>query len=123
MKTITAETLLRFSLGLILMTMGSICAAQQASQQPQQQSTQRDQYRDQAQSTMQDLQQKETESFPGTISEKYKKYYLERAFTRASYELVGTWDVQRFVGKKVRITGWLDSDHNILHVVAIAKTP
>lgn len=123
MKAIAVKTLSRFTLGLILVTMSSICDAQQTSQQPQQQSTQRDQYRDQAQTTMQDQQQKEIESFPGTISEKYKKYYFERAFTRASYELVGTWDVHRFVGKKVRVTGWLDSEHNILHVVAITTIP
>lgn len=123
MKAILTKILLRSSLGLVLAASGSICVAQQASQQPQQQSTQRDQYRDQAQSPMQDQQQKESESFPGRISEKYKKYYLERAYSRASYELVGTWDVKRFVGKKVRITGWLDSEHNILHVVAIATIP
>jgi hypothetical protein len=97
--------------------------AQQTSQQPQQQSTQRDQYRDQAQTTMEDQQQKNMESFPGTISEKYGKFFLQKAHSRLSFELVHTWDAKRFVGKKVRVTGWLDTEHNILHVTTIAKAP
>jgi hypothetical protein len=111
------------SMALILLDVTANCDAQQTRQQPQQQSTQRDQYHDQAQTALRDQQQKETESFPGKISEKHGKYYLEKAYSRASYELMDTWDAKRFVNKKVRITGWLDSENNILHVAAITKTP
>jgi outer membrane biogenesis lipoprotein LolB len=107
----------------LIVACAPFCAAQEARQQSQQQSSQRDQYRDQAQTALRDQQEKGTESFPGKISEKHGKYYLEKAFSRASYELVDTWDTKRFVNKKVRITGWLDSEHNILHVTAITKTP
>lgn len=111
------------TIALCLSALSYPCTAQQTRQQPQQQSSQRDQYREQAQTTIEDQQQKDTESFPGTISEKYGKFYLQKAHSRLSYELVHTWDAKRFVGKKVRVAGWLDSEHNILHVTTIAIAP
>jgi hypothetical protein len=117
------KSVLPLTIALYLSVLSSPCAAQQTRQQPQQQNSQRDQYRDQAQTTIEDQQQKNTESFPGTISEKYGKFYLQKAHSRLSYELVHAWDAKRFVGKKVRLTGWLDSEHNILHVTTIANAP
>jgi hypothetical protein len=114
---------LPLTITLCLSALSSPSTAQQTGQQPQQQSSQRDQYRDQAQTTIEDQQQKNTESFPGMISEKYGKFYLQKAHSRLSYELVQTWDAKRFVGKKVRVAGWLDSEHNILHVTTIASAP
>jgi hypothetical protein len=114
---------LPLTIALCLSALSYPSAAQQTRQEPQHQSSQRDQYREQAQTTIEDQQQKNTESFPGTISQKYRKFYLQQAHSRLSYELVPTWDAKRFVGKKVRLTGWLDSEHNILHVITIANAP
>jgi hypothetical protein len=102
----------------------SRCAAQEDRRQKQEQSPQQNSYRDQAQMGQQDQQQKgSTQSIPGKVSEKHGKYYLEEDLHKASYELQGTWELKQFLGKKVRVTGNVDSEHNILHVIAITKIP
>jgi hypothetical protein len=37
--------------------------------------------------------------------------------------LADTWEVKRFVGKKVRVTGWLDQDQKTLHVKSMSLAP
>jgi hypothetical protein len=117
------KTVLPLAIALCLCALSLPCVAQQTRQQPQQQSSQRGQYRDQAQTTMEDQQQKDMESFAGTVSEKYGRFFLQKAHSRLSFELVHTWDAKQFVGERVRVTGWLDSEHNILHVTTIVNAP
>jgi hypothetical protein len=103
---------------------GSRCSAQEDRQQKQQQSPQQNSYHDQAQMNQRDQQQKgSSQSISGKVSEKHGKYYLEEDMRKTSYELQGTWELKQFLGKKVRVTGTVDSEHNILHVVAITKIP
>lgn len=96
-------------------------AAQQPRQQPQQQSSRREQYRDQAQTTLEDQQHRDMESVPGMLSEKYGKFYLQQAHSKVNFQLADLRDAKRYIGKKVRVSGWLDSEHNIFHVVTIAN--
>ena len=106
------------------LALGSRCAAQEDRRQKQEQSPQQNSYRNQAQMDQQDQQQKgSTQSIPGKVSEKHGKYYLEEDLHKTSYELQGTWELKQFLGKKVRVTGNVDSEHNILHVIAITKIP
>jgi hypothetical protein len=94
--------------------------AQETQRQKPEQQSQQNQYRDQAQSTQLDQYQRGTQSYTGKVSEKYGKFYLEEAHSRSSYLLVGIWQAKRFLNKKVRVTGWLDSDKNILHTVSLS---
>ena|SRR5262249_35713278 len=97
--------------------------AQETQRQKQEQNSQQNQYRDQAQATQQDQQQQSSQSYAGKVSEKYGKFYLEVAPSRSSYLLENVWQAKRFVNKKVRVTGSLDADKNILHVVTISLAP
>jgi hypothetical protein len=99
------------------------CVAQDSQRQKPEQSSQQNQYRDQAQKPQQNLQQQETQSYAGKVSEKHGKYYLEEARTKTAYQLEGTWSAKRYLGKKVRITGSLDAETNVLHVVTISMSP
>jgi hypothetical protein len=111
---------------LLIAFLASHCpgaSAQEGQRQKPEQSPQENGYRDQSQDTLQDQQQKEHASYPGKITEKFGKYYLEDESKRTSFQLQGTWDAKRFIGKKVRVTGTLDTEKNILHVVAIALAP
>jgi hypothetical protein len=94
--------------------------AQETQRQKPEQQSQQNQYRDQAQSTQFDQYQRGTQSYTGKVSEKYGKFYLEEAHSRSSYLLEGIWQAKRFLNKKVRISGWLDTDKNILHTVSIS---
>jgi len=100
-----------------------LASAQETQRQKPEQSQQQNQYRDQSQDTQEDQQQKPTQSYTGKVSEKFGKYYLEDKRSRTSYLLQGSWDLKRFLDKKVRITGSLDTDKDILHVVAITQAP
>lgn len=113
----------RIFAGSTLFLFGLSGRAQETRQQPQQQSSKREAYRDQAQTSVEDQTHKDTESVPGTLSEKYGKFYLQKAHSKLSFELLDAWDAKRFVGKKVRVTGWIDLEHNILHVITIASAP
>lgn len=121
----TGESKLRlgFGLALLLVSATSFCMAQQRPQQPQQPVSRENPYRNQAQTTALDQRQKHIDSYLGTISEKHKKFYLQVAYTKSSFELADTRVTKPFLNKKVRVTGWLDAEHEILHVTAIAKTP
>ena len=104
-----------------------LCAAnarsQETQRQKQEQTGQQNQYRDQSQA-LQDTQQRQNiQAYRGQIAAKHGKYYLEEAHTRASYTLEDTWEAKKFLNKKVRVTGWLDADKNILHVVSLAAAP
>lgn len=108
---------------LMLAWLSGVTAGQESRRQKPEESQQQNQYRDQAQDTLRDQQQKETQSYPGKISEKFGKYYLEDASKRTSYLLEGTWEAKKFLNKKVRVTGALDTDREILHVITIAPMP
>lgn len=112
-------------LGAILFqhTLAGACAAQETQRQKPEQNLQQNQYRDQAQKPQQNLQQQDTQSYAGKVSEKHGKFYLEEARSKTPYQLEGTWSAKRYLGKKVRITGSLDSETNVLHVVTISITP
>lgn len=99
-------------------------AAQEARRQKPEQPQKRNQYRDQADPMLQDEQQKDTQSFAGTISLKHGKFYLEQEFHKATFELTDFWEAKRFVGQKVRITGVvLNPEKDILRVIAITAVP
>jgi Protein of unknown function (DUF5818) len=98
-------------------------SAQEAQRQKQEQSSQQNQYRDQSQSPQQNQQQQEIQSYRGQLSSKHGKFYLEEARSRSSYVLEDTWEAKRFLNKKVRVTGWLDADQGILHVVSLSPAP
>ena len=111
--------------GLILLPeiIATACAAQDSQRQKQEQSSQQNQYRDQAQKPQQNLEQQDTQSYAGKVSERHGKFYLEEARSKTSYQLQGTWSAKRYLGKKVRITGTLDTETNVLHVVTISVSP
>jgi hypothetical protein len=104
-------------------TTGSVACAQETRQQKQQEENQQNQYRDQSQSLQQNQQQQDEQAYRGKISSKHGNYYLEVAYSRASYLLDDTWEAKKFLNKKVRVTGSLDADKSILHVISIAAVP
>ncbi|HET6932441.1 MAG TPA: DUF5818 domain-containing protein [Candidatus Acidoferrum sp.] len=97
--------------------------AQETRRQAQEQNSQQSQYRDQAQNTSQPQTQQDVRSFRGKISQKENSFFLEELVHRTPYRLADTWDVKRFVGKKVRVTGWLDQDQKTLHVKSMSLAP
>lgn len=97
--------------------------AQETRRQAQEQNSQQSQYRDQAQNTSQPQTQPDVRSFRGKISQKENSFFLEELVHRTPYRLADTWDVKRFVGKKVRVTGWLDQDQKTLHVKSMSLAP
>ena len=99
------------------------CAAQDSQRQKPEQSSQQNLYRDQAQKPQQNLQQQDTQSYAGKVSERHGKFYLEEARSKTPYQLEGTWSAKRYLGKKVRVTGSLDTETNVLHVVSISVSP
>ncbi len=101
---------------------GRICA-QETRRQNQQQNSQRSQYRDEAQNSAQEQRQEDIRSFRGKISQKENSFFLEELVHRTQYRLADTWEVKRLVGKKVRVTGWLDQDQKTLHVKSMSVAP
>ena len=97
--------------------------AQETQQQKQEQSSRRSEYHDQSQSTSQDQAQQPVRTLTGKISQKGDKFVMEELFHPTSYRLADTWNVKRFLGKKVRVTGWLEQEQNILHVKSISISP
>ena len=112
-----------FSIILFQEIVATPCVAQDSQRQKPEQSSQQNLYRDQAQKPQQNLQQQETQSYAGKVSEKHSKFYLEEARSKTTYQLEGTWSAKRYLGKKVRITGSLDAETNVLHVVTISISP
>ena len=123
MQSLNSITLLCFSLAVGSFFLANVSRAQESQRQKQEQNTQQNQYRDQAQTAQIDQAQRNSQSFLGKVSEKYGKFYLEVAHTRSSYVLDGFSQTKRFVNKKVRVTGSLDTDKNILHTVSISLAP
>lgn len=101
----------------------SQAAAQDSRRQKPEDPQSRNQYRDQADTMLQDNQQKDTQSFAGQISQKHGRFYLEQEFHKGPVEISNPWEAKRFVGKKVRVTGVLDAEKNILRVIAITAIP
>ena len=101
---------------------GPVCA-QETRRQNQEENSQRSQYRDEAQNTAQQQQQQDVRSFRGKVSQKENSFFLEELVHRTPYRLADTWEVKRFVGKKVRVTGWLDQDQKTLHVKSMSLAP
>jgi hypothetical protein len=110
-------------LWLMMLSMAAPCHAQETQRQKQEQSPQQNQYRDELQSTAQQQDQQDVRTFAGKITQKNSRFFLEEAVHRTPYLLADTWNVKRFVGKKVRVTGTLDQDGNILHVKSIGTVP
>lgn len=125
MNSWTAKTTVYFLFAILcLFALSARCPAQEDRRQKQEQSPQQSQYRDQAQTTQQDQQQTGSEqSITGKVSEKFGKYYLEELMRKTSYELQDSWQLKQYLGQKVRVTGKVDTEHNILHVIAITKIP
>jgi hypothetical protein len=101
---------------------GRVCA-QETRRQNQEQNSQRSQYRDEAQNSAQEQQPQDVRSFRGKVSQKENSFFLEELVHRIPYRLADTWEVKRFVGKKVRVTGWLDQDQKTLHVKTMSLAP
>jgi len=58
------------------------------------------------------------QTFTGTISKESSSFVLKVSET-ASYKLDNSSDVQRYEGKRVKVTGTLDSSINLIHVDTI----
>jgi hypothetical protein len=101
---------------------GRVCA-QETRRQNQEQNSQRSQYRDEAQNSAQEQGPQNVRSFRGKVSQKENSFFLEELVHRTPYRLADTWEVKRFVGKKVRVTGWLDQDQKTLHVKSMSLAP
>ena len=99
------------------------CPPQDSQRQKPEQSSQQNLYRDQAQKPQQNLQQQDTQSYAGKVSERHGKFFLEEARSKTAYQLEGTWSAKRYLGKKVRITGSLDTETNVLRIVSISIAP
>src|SRR5260370_2431983 len=110
-------------LSFVVLSMAAPCHAQETQRQKQEQNPQQNQYRDELQSTAQQQDQQDVRTFAGKITQKNSRFFLEESVHRTPYLLADTWDVKRFVGKKVRVTGTLDQDRNILHVKSIGTVP
>ena len=96
--------------------------AQETQRQKQEQNGQQNQYRDQGQALQQDQAQHDVQAYRGQVSSKHGNYYLEDARSRTSY-LLKDREPKKFVNKKVRVTGWLDADKEILHVISVSTIP
>jgi translation elongation factor EF-Ts len=123
MKMVRQQDLRHGWVILLLATFCTAVAAQDSQRQKPEQSQQQNQYREQAEGTQRDQQQKQSQSYSGKISQKFGKYYLENTHDKTTYVLDGRWDVNKFVDKKVRVSGTLDADRNILRVIAISQIP
>lgn len=110
-------------LSFVVLSMAAPCHAQETQRHKQEQNPQQNQYRDESQSTVQQQDQQNVRTFAGKISQKNSRFFLEEEIHRTPYLLADTWNVKRFLGKKVRVTGTLDQDHNILHVKSIDTVP
>jgi outer membrane PBP1 activator LpoA protein len=97
--------------------------AQDTQRQNQQQNSQQPQYRDEAQNSSQGQEQQNLRSFRGKVSQKENDFFFEELLHHTPYRLTDTWNVKRFVGKTVRVTGWLDQDQKTIHVKSISLVP
>ena len=98
-------------------------SAQESRRQNQQQNSQQPQYRDQAQNSTEGQEQQNLRSFRGKVSQKENDFFFEESLHHTPYRLVDTWNIKRFVGKTVRVTGWLDQDQKTLHVKSMSPAP
>ena len=96
---------------------------QESRRQNQQQSSQQPQYREQAQNSSEGQEQQNLRSFRGKVSQKENDFFFEEALRHTSYRLADTWNIKRFLGKTVRVTGWLDQDQKTLHVKSMSLAP
>jgi len=96
---------------------------QETRRQNQQQSSQQPQHRDEAQNSSEGQGQQNLRSFRGKISQKENDFYFEELLHHTPYHLADTWNIKRFVGKTVRVTGWLDQDQKTLHVKSMSPAP
>lgn len=94
-----------------------------AGQDAQRQNSQRPQYRDQAQNSAEGQEQQKLQSFRGKVSQKENDFFFEEALHHTPYRLADTWNIKRFVGKTVRVTGWVDQDQKTLHVKSMSAAP
>jgi uncharacterized protein DUF5818 len=66
--------------------------------------------------------QPEVKIFTGKISKSGQKFVLEDDSVKTSYQLDDQKKAQQYQGKKVRVTGTLDVENNLIHVQAIDET-
>ena len=66
--------------------------------------------------------QPEVKIFTGKISKSGQKFVLEDDSVKTSYQLDDQKKAQQYQGKKVRVTGTLDAENNLIHVQAIDQT-
>jgi len=102
---------------------GDVYAQQKQQDKQDKTNKPQSQYRNQSESLQETQQRQNIQAYRGQISTKHGKYYLEEAHTRASYVLEDTWEAKKFLNKKVRVTGWLDTEKSILHVVSLVTAP
>ena len=96
---------------------------QETRRQNQAESSQQPQYRDQAQNSSEGQEQQNLRSFRGKVSQKENDFFFEELLHHTPYHLADTWNIKRFVGKTVRVTGWLDKDQKTLHVKSMSLVP
>jgi hypothetical protein len=66
--------------------------------------------------------QPEVKIFTGKISESGQKFVLEDDLVNTSYQLDDQKKAQQYQGRKVRVTGTLDAENNLIHVQGIDET-
>jgi outer membrane biogenesis lipoprotein LolB len=111
------------SLLACLSALNPSCRAQEDRRQKQEQNPQQNQYRDQSQVSAQQADQQNVQTFAGKVSQKGNTFFLDDPLHKTPYRLADTWDAKRFLNKKVRVSGSLDTEHNILHVKSITRVP
>jgi len=99
------------------------CCAQDTQRQNQQQTSQQPQYREQAQNSSEGQEQQNLRSIRGKVSQKEHEFFFEEQLHHTPYRLADTWNVKRFAGKTVRVTGWIDQDQKTLHVKSMSIVP
>jgi hypothetical protein len=110
-------------LGCVIAGPANHSCAQETRQQNQRQNSQQPQHREQAQNSSEGQEQQNLRSFRGKVSQKEQDFFFEEQLHHTPYRLADTWNVKRFVGKTVRVTGWLDQDQKTLHVKSMSIVP
>jgi uncharacterized protein DUF5818 len=65
--------------------------------------------------------QAQSKTFTGTIMKKGDNFVLRDSSSRTSYTLDDAQRVSEFEGKKVKVTGTIDTASNMIHVEAIEE--
>jgi len=71
--------------------------------------------------TLAQQSQKETKTFGGKVMKNGDKFILSDEGSKTSYTLDNAKKVSEFEGKKVKVTGTVDTANNIIHVETIEE--